>query len=175
MFEYLAGFRAILVTGPQRSGTCITARCIAQDLGYKYVDEDDIGWRDASQNKENRLLAITQEGQGIVVQAPACAHICTVIGTQDDVAVVFVMRQVEDILASQERIGWPYEDVELNKYPEEYRLGTAAETKYAYWEGVQKPLIRHPFEVEYESLRGHPLWIEDRRGFGPRQWSHDRR
>ena len=38
------------------------------------------------------------------------------------------------------------------------------------WERVQKPCILHPFEVAYEVLSEHPLWVppEDRNDWGPR-------
>jgi len=148
----------------------LVARAIAHDLGYTYIDEDNIGWIDVSQNAEGRLVNLMREQQGIVVQAPACAHLCHTFGSAEDIAVVFVMRPVKDIITSQERIDWQYEKVEIKKYPKENRLATAAETKYAYWENVQRSLIKNSFEVWYEDLSTHLLWVEDRDGFEARQW-----
>ena len=171
MFEYLKDFRAILVTGPQRSGTTLVARMVSFDDGHTYIDEDEIGWQGASQNKEGSLLNAMREQQNIVIQAPACAHIChTSFAHLNDVAVVFVVRDVQDLIASQERIGWEYEQQEMDKYPSREWCLTIAETKYRYWREFQKPIIAYPFEVKYEDLKEHPLWIESREGFAPRQW-----
>jgi hypothetical protein len=43
--------------------------------------------------------------------------------------------------------------------------------KYAHWENTQRDTVTHPFEVEYESLSEHPLWVPkaQRAGWGPRQ------
>src|SRR5690606_33422142 len=114
------------------------------------------------------FVSLTREH--VVIQAPACAHVCH--GVKDTTAVVFMMRNVYDIIASRDRIGWAFRDLELSKYPPEFRMATSAETKYLYWERVQKPLVAHQFEIEYESMASHPLWVakERRVGFTPRQW-----
>lgn len=158
----------ILVTGPQRSGTTLVAHAIAYDLGLSYCDEDDIGWEGCSQNKEDVLRRTLALGRGYVVQAPACADICHTL--PEDTIIVFVRRDVQDIEKSQERIGWAYEQIEMDKYPPEYHQGSIAETKYHYWESVQRGQIKYPYEIEYESLREHPLWIEDKQEFAARQW-----
>ena len=162
------GAKNILVTGPQRSGTTITARILAYDLGLDYVDEDDVGWIGASENDSEELYRILENEEGKVIQAPACAHISHKL--PDTTVVVFCIRDPKDIIASQERIGWELECVELKKYPEDYRAQPIAKTKYAYWEDVQRSQTKHWFEIEYESLRGHFLWRGWRDDFGARQW-----
>lgn len=159
----------ILVTGPQRSGTTIVAHALAQDLGLLYCDEDDIGWEEGSKNKEDILRRTLAYGIDYVIQAPACAHICHTL--PEDTVIVFMRRDVQDIKKSQKRIGWAYEQIEMDKYPPKYHRGSIAETKYYYWESVQRGLIKYPYEIEYESLREHPLWVEGRQEFTARQWS----
>jgi hypothetical protein len=80
-------------------------------------------------------------------------------------------RDVSDIVASQERIGWEWEDLEFWRYPPKFHEQTIADTKYRYWDEVQRSMVWHPFEVEYESLEWHPMWIEKERrvGFKPEQ------
>lgn len=164
--------RAIMVTGPQRSGTTIIARALAEDLGMLYIDEDDVGWISASVNDDLCLADLFDTEEYFVVQSPACAHICHEIGQDVSVAIVFVMRSIADIVASQERIGWQYEDVEFDKYPEDMRLDTIAATKYAFWDEVQRSQIANPIEIEYESLAGHPIWVpqKERKDWAAREW-----
>lgn len=166
----LRGCANILVTGPQRSGTTIMARALSHDLDLYYCDEDEhkLGWGGTADGDIDILYGLLSLNSGYVVQAPARAHICHLLPS--DTAIVFCRRRVEDIVASQERIGWEFEDFEISKYPEEWRRRTAAETKYAYWEGEQRYQVAHGYDVEYESLRGHHLWVEDRAGFTERQW-----
>ena len=166
--EQDGGWANILVTGPQRSGTTLIAHALAQDLGLLYYDEDDIGWEGCSQNNEEALRQVFAYADGCVVQAPACAHICHTL--PEDTIVVFVRRDVQDIEKSQKRIGWAYEQIETDKYPPEYHRGSIAETKYHYWESIQQGQIERSYEIEYESLKDHPLWIEDKQEFTARQW-----
>ena len=169
MFEQLRPFKKIMVTGPQRSGTTICARMIAHDLGLRYIDEDGVGWKSASVMDENALCRLFRLETGFVVQAPAAAHICHQFSAEDT-AIVFMFRNINDIIASQTRIGWPYEDVELSKYGAAH--GPIAQVKYEYWREVQKPQIIHPFEIHYKSLATHPLWVPkaERSNFKPRQY-----
>jgi len=169
----LWGCANIVVTGPQRSGTTIVAHALAHDLNLTYFDEDDIGWEGATQNNHTALYQLLATNSGYVIQAPACAHICHTF--PQDTVVVFVRRDIEDIIASQERIGWQYEHIELEKYPVEYRAQTIAHTKYLFWESVQRTQIGYAYEIEYESLCGHPLWADSRKDFAPRQWIVERR
>ena len=170
--EQDGGWSNILVTGPQRSGTTLVAHALARDLALSYCDEDDIGWEEGGQNKEvvlRRTLACATGGY--VFQGPACAHICHTL--PEDTVVVFMRRDVQDIEKSQKRIEWAYEQIEMDKYPPEYHQGSIAETKYHYWESVQQDQIRYSYEIEYESLREHPLWVEDKQEFTARQWRLD--
>jgi len=168
LFEPLVPFGKIMVTGPQRSGTTICAKMIAHDLGVRYIDEDDIGWKSASVMDEDALRRLFQNETGFVVQAPAAAHMCHQLGA-DDVAVVFMMRDVDAIIASQKRIGWKYERVELDKYDAPH--GPIAVVKYRCWFMWQRDMIKHPFEIEYAALHQHPMWVpqDKRRGFATRQ------
>jgi len=164
MFENLKVFKKIIVTGPQRAGTTITAKMIAADTGHKYVDENDIGVKQLP-----RLRRLVENGENIAVHCPALCRFVHEFGRRDDTAVVLVRRPVDDIVASQKRIEWPAEKEELKRYG--LNTGTIAQVKYNFWKEKQKQQINHAVEVEYASLKNHPMWVppEKRIGWGPRQ------
>jgi hypothetical protein len=158
-FEQFAEFDKIIVTGPQRSGTRICAKMIAHDTGHKYIDEreiyvDSLYW----------LQQLFRSDHRFVVQCPAvCRHVH--MFSADDTAIILMRRDIRDILASQQRIDWSWEQVELIQY--DRREGVIAEVKYQFWGEYQRQRIAHAFEVEYESLAAYPLWVPKhlRRGF----------
>ncbi len=151
MFEWLAEFDKVLVTGPQRSGTRICTKMIAYDTGHEYIDElgiigDSLNWLGTFVSTKRRF----------VVQCPAlCRYVH--IFSADDVAIVLMRRSIEGIIASQKRIGWRGEWLELARY--DRSDGVIAEVKYQFWEEYQREQIKHAFEIEYESLAKHPLWV----------------
>jgi hypothetical protein len=90
----------------------------------------------------------------------------------NETAIVLMRRNIEDIITSQKRIGWDWEQLELARY--DCTEGAVAEVKYRFWEEYQRDRIKHAFEIEYESLAEHPLWAAERwrRDFGPVQTVH---
>jgi hypothetical protein len=176
MFEHLDGFKVVLVTGPQRSGTTIVARMIAADTDLAYVDEQAFQATDVA-----KWRGLIETGDNFVIQCPGMCRWVHDYGLRDDVAVVMVRRDIDDIIASQKRIGWRYEQAEIANYadiPAQYASWlnghemTIAEIKYRFWEEHQRGLIQNAYTVDYESLASHPLWVpkERRRFFAPRQW-----
>jgi len=163
MFEWLSEFDFILVTGPQRSGTRICAKMISYDTGHEYVDEDDIGM-----DSIYRLCGLMETNRPIVVQCPVlCRYIHFL--SEGNVAIIMMRRKVEDIIASQKRINWSWEWLELARY--DRMEGVIAEIKYQFWDQYQKERIKHAYEIEFESLVTHPLWVtkDERHGFDARQ------
>jgi hypothetical protein len=159
MFEWLAKFNKIIVTGPHRAGTRICAKMIAHDTGYEYVDESDIYFD--CLHALCRLLGNTKR---YVIQCPAlCRYVHTL--STDDLSVVMMRRDEEDIIASQKRLNQFAEKSELARY--DHSSGVLARIKYQFWEQEQRDRIKHAFEIEYESLATHPLWIPKplRQGF----------
>lgn len=156
MFEHLARWARIVVTGPQRSGTTICAQMIAMDTGHAFIDEVEFSVYD------HGCFARLLERERIVVQAPSM--FTWILDNPGGLYVVLVRRPLEEIHASEHRIGWG-----VWEPTERLLLGTqdrAAETKYARWER-SKP--RDYLEVEYLSLRDHPLWVQDRAGWANKQ------
>ena len=159
VFSHLKSFDKILVTGPQRSGTRICAKMIAQDTGHHYVDEEHFGFL-----RKGCFRMMLESCNEIVVQCPALSRWIHEF-SGDDTIIVFMKRNPEDVIASQERIGWGYEERELEQYG--CKKGRQARVKYDFWKKKQKPVIKHFLEVEYESLSKHPLWVpkENRKNF----------
>lgn len=165
-FECLRPYRHILVVGPQRSGTTITAQIIAHDLGKEFVDERRV--KGEAREQVERLYR--REGS-CVVQCPSWTYTCQTLGGPQ-IAVVLVRRPVEEIVASQERIHWTHrcQPKELARYG--LSSGKISEVKYRVWDDQQKALLApHGYEVEYHSLQGHHLWIPpgERRDFEAKQ------
>jgi hypothetical protein len=169
MFEHLAEHRIILVTGPQRAGTRICSKMIAYDLEYTFVDEDEI-----CVDSLNRLWRLVESGDHLVVQCPAlCSfvHLLTdqqYVTNPECVAVVFMLRDPKDILASQRRINWGWETPELMRYN---AAGIDACCVKRYEWNRRKATVPNSYEVEYESLAGHSLWVpkDQRKEFAPVQ------
>lgn len=79
--------------------------------------------------------------------------------------VVFSIRKICDIKKSQERINWD-ESPERIKYNAIKDPRSMAEIKYGYWQ-KQKKFIIHFYEINFDSLKKHKLWIseEERKSF----------
>ena len=158
-------FEKIIVTGPQRSGTRICARMIAHDTGYEYVDEKAL-----SIDRVLRLWDMMHSKRRLVVQCPAlCRH--AHMFSRPEVAIVLMCRDIDDIRVSERRIGWKRHGSELARYDLREGEGEIAVVKYKFWADYQRERIAHPFEIDYESLAGHPLWVSKaaRAKFGPHQ------
>ncbi|MAE66067.1 MAG: hypothetical protein CMJ18_17490 [Phycisphaeraceae bacterium] len=170
MFEQLARFERILVTGPQRSGTTIAARMIAEDLGYRLIDEDAIGWSAPFAHDERRFTQIWSECRRAVIQCPAMAY-CIERFADERTCIVFMMRDVEAITASEHRISWRGQAAELQRYGRSPDAGPIARVKYEHWARHQKPRVPHHLEIDYATLKTHPLWLppDERRAFSAKQ------
>lgn len=168
MFRHLAGYDAVFVTGPQRSGTRICAQMIAHDTGHNFLDE-----RYIQVEKLYLTYALWLANREFVLQCPGLMRY---IHCFDDAstAIVVMHRPICDIVASEARIGWDWHPVEHIRYglPPNYNAegdadaGVAvgphiAQCKYDYWAEVQRPRIHHAHvqDVAYADLADHPLWV----------------
>lgn len=170
MFEFLKKYDKIIVTGPQRSGTTICARMIAHDTEFQYIDENYYSINDVS-----KFTDILKKHNRIVVQAPAMAHVIENFAT-DDILIVFMIRNIDDIVASQKRINWGANELfELSKYGINEYSRRISEVKYEYWYKNQKNKINNLLEVKYESLSSHKLWVNksERNNFSVRQYKKE--
>ena len=152
MFKYLEDYARVLVTGPQRSGTRICAQMIAHDTGFAYFDEFDV-----AMDSVLTLMGVLETRSPCVVQCPAlCRYVHRI--ADSDTAVVLLRRPLEEIHRSLKRIRWRWEWLEQARYTD--KTGTSsAELKYSFWDSHQRSRIENAIEVEYESLRTHPMWL----------------
>lgn len=164
--QELRNFTKIAVTGPQRSGTTFCSNVIASDLGLRHVDEGEIGIFDLQ-----KLADLLNNDDNFVVQCPALSREISSFATLDDLAVVFMMRDISAIEKSERRIGWP--GVRQRKiYGIDANESIAAE-KYRHWRDEQRSALANPYEINYDSLSNHELWVapENRTEFGSKQWT----
>ena len=144
MFEHLAVHKKIVVTGPQRSGTRIGAKMIAADTGHEFVDEAEFLIKDSD------LFRQFLESDGVVVQAP---HMLkdVVDDPPPGIFIVLMRRDLDDIHASADRIGWTENfggnTTELKKFG--LTEGDSAAVKYEYWDTHDKlvPFLEVPVRV----------------------------
>src|SRR5262245_51345861 len=140
----IKNYEKILVTGPQRAGTTVAARILASELDYRFVPEEAVGGASLAQ-----LLELYRTQRRFVVQGPCCCSYAHLVPG----AVVLMRRPLEEIVQSQDRIGWSWEMAELARYFT--TQGPIAKVKYDAWDCFQKPrLCERAFELDYHSLRG---------------------
>jgi len=160
LLRFLEPYSRIVVTGCQRSGTRIGAKIIAYELGLDYYDEAAIGTDSMMQ-----LYNLITQRDDFVVQCPALCKNIEAVGKLD-VAIVFMMRDTGEILASMRRIGWDktWGVFENLLYPGDQPLPVK---KYRYWLIHQRDQIDHPFSLHYADLVGHPMFYskEERVGW----------
>jgi len=154
------GFSKILVTGPQRSGTRITAKIIAHDNNIKYIDESEIKIRDYT-----ILKNLLKQDERLVIQCPGICH-CIEMFDYPGILIIMVIRDIEDIVKSQERISWGSKNKERELKLYGKKEGIISKIKYDHWE-EQKNQISNWFEIRYDDLKNHPLFIpkKERKGF----------
>ena len=158
------------MSGPQRSGTRIASKMIASDLGYNHIDESTF-------ETHNWNLFKQQLKKNVVIHCPAMSQWLTAIPNETllSVRIVFMIRNVNGIVASQERINWAFynELLEKRKYNDTFKL-----TKFVYdlpiavikqivWLNHQRGLIKNYTELNYTDLKSHSMYItkENRKEF----------
>jgi hypothetical protein len=157
------------VTGPQRSGSTFLAHAISFDLGIQHIDEVDFQTFDYAQFRE-----VAARSRCWVAQAPALFHHLTdVLKDFPSVIPVVCRRSVEDIIASQRRINWGAREEGFERHhlaiPKTDQR-PIAEIKYEMWD-ANKSGYKNFIDVNYDELRKHPLFAEERSNFGPKRWS----
>ena len=141
------------MTGPQRSGTRICSKMIAQDTGYKCFEESRVGSSFA-------VACKVLSDDGVVLHGPMLANKADLFN--DDILVVFMIRDAEDIKASEKRIGWyGAKWGEQNERPRYNAINTKmpiSEIKCFVWWHLQRGRIKNSIEILYDTLSEHPLW-----------------
>ena len=161
LLPQLVGQQAILVTGPQRSGTTIAAHIIANRLGYRYIDEGEFSIDDVGRAKQ-----LIRQGH-VVLQAPALCHVAHTFGC----AVVMMRRPLAEIHNSERRVHWNGCKAKAEGAKYGVDGSQVAEAKYKRWDEEQKFQCLS-FNLDYYSLSANPLWRDAqwRKRFAIRQW-----
>ena len=149
-------FDKIVIVGPQRSGTRFATWAIAHDLGLKFIDQ-----RGIRINKFSHLVSALDTYDRVAIQGTGCTH-CIHKLKRDDTLVVYVRRLPAHVLASQQRIQWQEETWEAAKIPEKYRIYPLCEGRFQYWRDEQCLSIPNWTILPYDSLRQHPLFIDEK-------------
>lgn len=160
MFENLCNYNNILITGPQRAGTRICTKMVAADTGHEFVDEKYLverGWN-ASPDLCSGVVDLFKQKSRFVLHGPGLCKFAHLLASDDDLVVVMI-RDVQDIIKSQERISWQQEPIELRKYGMTNEDGPIAKVKYHYWHSHQKERIKNYLEQPYEDLKDHEFWM----------------
>jgi len=148
MFDGLSSFRRVIVTGPHRSGTTIAAEMIAADTGKPCIREESFAFRDII-----RAAAIDSG----VIQGPYLLPWLPVLAGPHT-AIVYMLRDGAEIDASVQRLREAGISTPLYSWQQGRALWAA-----------MAPLLPHAQVVRYERLAQHPLWVQDRTGWGHRQ------
>jgi hypothetical protein len=176
LLDEISRFKKVYVAGPQRSGTTFTAKYLAKALGYKHIDEHDFGT-----HNYNAMLKLISQHESFVIQCPAQTHNIENFPLDADSIVVFMRRDVYDIIISEHRIDWHTrgaEKRERDKYVMRYPEYTKpfipiSIIKYKVWDFVQKNKIGNYIDFDYNILKDTDMWIdkEDRKNFKNKQTS----
>ena len=190
-FATVKKFSRIIVSGPQRSGTTFCCRVLAESLGYRAFFEESFNTYD-----EDLFYELLRTKRKCVVQAPAMSYLLHKIEQDDETLIIFMRRDLADILLSQERVGWnktkklgknvsvSEEWVEKAKYASVVKENETidfsnpiAQIKYAFWDIIQKPQITNKIDVDYIALEKYfkDEWVAsaERKHFHPRQSSQE--
>ncbi len=168
----------IVVTGPQRSGTRIASTIISDILGWEWKDEDKLNRQDRDHDESYRKWTANPMRVKTILQCPKISHACH--ESPKNVLVVFMMRDVEEIIASDKhriKSFW-----RLSKRGHSTKPLSVFETKrkqysklfydrepievydtpalvYKVWNEVQKKEDFNFYELDYNLLKQHELWL----------------
>lgn len=159
----LKEYNTILVTGSQRSGTTIATKMISEELSYFCLLEESFDTNDIF-----KFFFIMQEITARkVIQCPTMSSVMHFL-KREDIAIVYMIRDEEEVLNSVKRINWEFAEFECNKYFKP--IQNVYNLKKKIWDEYQKDNV-NSFELDYESLKSHKLWVdkEKRINFTPRQ------
>lgn len=166
---YMLQFPKILVTGYHRSGTRIIAKILAKELGYRYVDEREVGHDDFNSIEQ---LVHPADGSSVVIQCPGAFYQSHLHGRRKRVLIVKLNRPRKDVLRSQKKSGFNWElDMKRNPFDvdkgnKNYSLSGALKVRDMYWKEYKDQIV-NLLELDYESFSTHPMWLpkEKRKNF----------
>lgn len=145
----------IVVVGPQRSGTTIASKIIANDFNYRAVDESE--------------FRFGEDYTDCVIQLPnALSQYVFIRHAYPGVQFVYIIRDKEDIIKSMKRVQWCRDDV--NNW--EQFMSDWIDHCVLQWHIIKQDIPDQCAEVYYSALQDHPLFIQEdqRHNFTSKQW-----
>lgn len=166
----------IVIIGAQRSGTNIAAKIYAHDHNLPLYNERDLGYSSCALTFESYavLIEFMNNTDEFVLQAPSLSVYCDQLNhwLDERVKIIWVDRNEDEIRKSRERVDWPGEEKEAAKYLKEfgwlidhYHCVDSVDMAKRVFKEYQHPLIDCDI-IEYESMRTHELWKEERGSIG---------
>lgn len=169
LFEHLAPYDRIFVTGPHRAGTTITTEMIANDLGLRCFREEVVGFNN---EQAFRLLINDRSQRGYVLQCPALFHLIREV-EDPRTAVVFMKRKTQDVARSQSNQTYPGGrplPFDSERKAQQRVLGIGDEDpNEAKWRLWKEWAVLNGFVQNYEQLKDHPMWVDKK---GRKGWHH---
>lgn len=184
-------YHRVVVTGPQRAGTQIATKIIADILDWPAISEDKIARKYRVKDHDERYFKWVNnpERQTTVLHCPRISHACHL--TPKPTLIVFMIRDVEEIIASDKhriskykqsawagvrRCGTPVQSVFTSKAVQYSKLfydnkpidkWKVPQAVYDVWNNIQKKHDFNYYELDYDVLKQHHLWLplETRRLF----------
>jgi hypothetical protein len=150
----LAEFDRVLVTGPQRSGTKLTALLVADAIGYRYIPH---GWM----NPVTEGLDVFRNAKEIVLHNPSYVAFAQEV-SGPSTAIIFVWRELSEIHDSERRHGWTQHEYELELLGCE--SGDPATVKQDMW-AKDLHRLENTWRVDYRGLESHPRFCNNRDGW----------
>ena len=176
-------FHRVIVTGPQRSGTQIATKIIADCMEWPAIEEDKIARKYRVKDHDDRYFKWVNnpQCQTTVLHCPRISHACHL--TPKPTLVVFMMRDVDEIIASDKhriatykqgawagpkRWGTPVQSVFNSKAIQYSKLfynneplntWETPQAVYDVWHNIQKKYDFNYYELEYSRLKTHRLWL----------------
>jgi hypothetical protein len=184
LLDKLKKFSKIIVTGPQRSGTTYMSYILSKDLHYEHIDE--VKYRSGTKPSTQFFIERLNK-KNIVIQAPTQTHILHKLKNDSDMIILWMNRSDEDIIKSEDRIGWHKKcfkteelpkylklcESDFNEYHEKFlSFKRNSHLKKFVWNNLQKQIMKNTFvEVEYDILEQTKEFIpkSKRINFGSKQ------
>jgi hypothetical protein len=191
----------IVVAGPHRSGTTFVTKVLAADLECKCCLEEGMGnvlafLHGALKSNEAHGVPAVYQAPLLTAYCHALPESAVVVYLYRPVKDIMASELRLGWSKNPAAFENDFKKKELSKYFAEYKCeynnscaaGLAqelkkdpdhrlwckrpmSEVKYMIWEKYQKKLVKHSYDLDYDSLKGHRLWIDKklRAGFSGRQ------
>jgi len=149
--------KTILITGAHRSGTTFAGKALAYTLERLYFDEKNIGGGNVE-----AFNSFKNRHSEYILQAPGLSINCDKVNVD---LVIYMKRSLPDIIDAMRLLSQRVIDNQFQAL--EDRFGTMFNNyslplaKLKAFEKYQAEHIKNWVFLDYESLKDHPLWINE--------------